>query len=84
MNDLFTCIPFKAIETTAKDDDTLWLSYWIIFCLFKVVEGAADFVISFIPFYFLIKVSWLSSYNSIDDYNAMTIILVVFLYSSPS
>ena len=49
----------KAIETTGKDDDTQWLVYWIIFALFKVVEGVADVLISFIPFYYLGKCAFL-------------------------
>lgn len=49
----------KAIETDSKEDDTLWLTYWIIFSLFKVVEGISDFVISFIPFYFFLKAALL-------------------------
>ena len=49
----------KAVETNEKDDDTQWLTYWIIFSVFKLTEGIADFLISFIPFYFLIKVAFL-------------------------
>ena len=49
----------KAVETNEKDDDTQWLTYWIIFSMFKITEGIADFLISFIPFYFLLKVAFL-------------------------
>jgi receptor expression-enhancing protein 5/6 len=28
----------KAVETSGKDDDSMWLTYWIIFCLFKVLD----------------------------------------------
>jgi len=49
----------KSIETAEKDDDKLFLAYWIIFCFFKIVEGVADFAISFIPFYFLFKLAFL-------------------------
>lgn len=49
----------KAVETKEKDDDTQWLTYWIIFSLFKISEGIADFLISFIPFYFLLKAFFL-------------------------
>ena len=49
----------KAIESKDKDDDTLWLSYWLVFCVFKIVEGVADVLISAIPFYFLGKLGFL-------------------------
>ena len=49
----------QAIESTNKDDDTLWLTYWIVFCLFKIFEGFADSLISFIPFYFIGKLVFL-------------------------
>ena len=49
----------KAVETKDKDDDTQWLTYWIIFSIFKITEGVADFLISFIPFYFLLKAFFL-------------------------
>jgi receptor expression-enhancing protein 5/6 len=49
----------KAIESTDKDDDTLWLTYWIVFSLFKIIEGGADYLISFIPFYFIGKLVFL-------------------------
>jgi receptor expression-enhancing protein 5/6 len=43
----------KAIETQSKDDDTQWLTYWIIFGFFKIFEGIAEPLVSIIPFYFL-------------------------------
>ena len=49
----------KAIETDEKDDDTQWLTYWLIFSFFKVFEGIADILISFIPFYYPSKVLFL-------------------------
>mmetsp|Transcript_1834 Transcript_1834/g.3477 ORF Transcript_1834/g.3477 Transcript_1834/m.3477 type:complete len:163 (+) Transcript_1834:101-589(+) len=49
----------KAIETDDPEDDKQWLTYWIVFVLFKLVENVADVLISFIPFYFLFKVAFL-------------------------
>mmetsp|Transcript_35735 Transcript_35735/g.33872 ORF Transcript_35735/g.33872 Transcript_35735/m.33872 type:complete len:163 (+) Transcript_35735:120-608(+) len=49
----------KAIESKDKEDDSLWLTYWLVFCLFKIVEGVADVLISIIPFYFLGKMGFL-------------------------
>ena len=39
--------------------DKQWLTYWIVFVLFKLTENVADVLMSFIPFYFLFKVAFL-------------------------
>ena len=50
----------KAIETNTKDDDTQWLTYWLVFSLFKLVEGIAEPLVQLIPFYFVGKVAFLA------------------------
>jgi len=49
----------KALETTHKDDDTKWLTYWVVFALFSVVEFFSDIIFSWFPLYWLIKVMFL-------------------------
>ena len=49
----------KAIESPDKADDTQWLTYWLVFSLFKLVEGIAEPLIHLIPFYFVGKVVFL-------------------------
>jgi receptor expression-enhancing protein 5/6 len=34
---------FQAIETKNKGDDTQWLVYWVIFCLFSIIEVLSTF-----------------------------------------
>jgi len=46
---------FKAIESPQKDDDTKWLTYWVTYGCFAVVFEFSDIVISWIPFYDLLK-----------------------------
>jgi len=46
----------KAIESPDKDDDTEWLMYWVVFAAFSVVEFFSDILLSWFPFYFLMKV----------------------------
>ena len=46
----------KAIEGKNKDEDSTWLTYWLVFAMFKTVEGLANRVLSMIPYYFFIKV----------------------------
>lgn len=49
----------KAIESETKTDDTMWLTYWIVFSFFKVIEGIFDIIISAIPFYTIAKLAFL-------------------------
>ena len=47
----------KAIDSEEKDDDTQWLTYWVVFAFFSVVESITDLLMFWVPFYFLFKVS---------------------------
>lgn len=49
----------RAIETDGTDDDTLWLTYWLIFSLFKLFEGVADSLLQYIPLYTIAKCTFL-------------------------
>eukprot|EP01031_Cornospumella_fuschlensis_P032873 gene32873-39752_t len=49
----------KAIEAKDKDDEKLYLAYWLVFGLFKIFENLLDFMISSVPFFFLIKAAML-------------------------
>lgn len=46
----------KALESPQKEDDTKWLTYWVVFALFSVVEFFADMVVGWFPLYWLLKV----------------------------
>lgn len=46
----------KAIDSVEKDDDTQWLTYWVVYAAFGIVEYFTDILLSWIPFYFLLKV----------------------------
>jgi len=45
----------KAIETKEKDDDTKWLTYWVVFAFFTIVETFADYIVGWFPVYWLAK-----------------------------
>jgi len=45
----------KALESSVKNDDTQWLTYWVVFAFFSVVEYFADFIAGWVPFYWLSK-----------------------------
>ena len=46
---------FKAIDSVDTADNTQWLTYWVVFSLFSIVESTASVLTAFIPFYFYIK-----------------------------
>lgn len=45
----------KALESSLKADDTQWLTYWVVFAAFSIVEYFADFIAGWVPFYWLSK-----------------------------
>jgi receptor expression-enhancing protein 5/6 len=62
----------KALETKLKEDDTRWLTYWVVFAVFSIVEFFSDILLSWMPFYWLAKCMFLvwcyvpTSYNGSD------------------
>lgn len=46
---------FKAIETKEKDDDTKWLTYWVVYAVFSLVEYFTDIFLFWIPLYWFLK-----------------------------
>lgn len=49
-------VSIHAIESPNKDDDTKWLTYWVVFGIFSVNEYFADIIIGWFPLYWLVKV----------------------------
>lgn len=49
-----------AIETSDKADDTKWLTYWVVFAAFSVVDFFADGIFAYFPLYWLAKVIFLA------------------------
>ena len=47
---------FKAIKSNNKDDDTQWLTYWVIYGLLSVIESVG-FITALIPYYSQVQVS---------------------------
>ncbi|XP_029316489.1 receptor expression-enhancing protein 5-like isoform X2 [Cottoperca gobio] len=42
----------KAIESNVKEDDTQWLTYWVVYGLFSIVEAFSDIFLFWFPFYY--------------------------------
>jgi len=49
----------KAIESTNKEDDTQWLTYWVVYSVFSIAEFFSDIILSWFPFYFVFKCAFL-------------------------
>lgn len=54
-----TYATIRALESATKDDDTEWLTYWVVFATFSLLENFVEFVIYWIPFYYPAKVTFL-------------------------
>lgn len=54
----------KAIESPSKEDDTVWLTYWVVYALFGLVEFFSDLLLFWFPFYYAGKVGRLASPGS--------------------
>ena len=47
---------FHALENTDKnEDDKQWLTYWVVFGVFNIIDQFAGFILHFIPFYYVLK-----------------------------
>jgi len=50
---------FLALETEGMDDDKQWLTYWVCFGAFNIVDQFAGVILRFIPFYYFLKLGFL-------------------------
>ncbi|XP_077389719.1 receptor expression-enhancing protein 6 isoform X1 [Festucalex cinctus] len=46
----------KAIESPSKEDDTKWLTYWVVYGVFSLGEFFSDIFLYWFPFYYAFKV----------------------------
>jgi len=55
-----TYCSMKALRTSTKEDDVQWLTYWVVYAVFRTVEFAPDFLLSsWMPLYFELKLGFL-------------------------
>jgi receptor expression-enhancing protein 5/6 len=50
---------FKALETKSGEDDKLWLTYWVVYALYKVADDWSETLFYWVPFYYPIKLAFL-------------------------
>jgi receptor expression-enhancing protein 5/6 len=82
-------LSFKAIETSSTQDDTQWLTYWVVFGFFNFLESfALRLVLYYLPWYFAFKtlfILWLQlPYFRGAQYTYLTILKPVLANLSNS
>merc|ERR1711988_1805253 len=50
---------FKALENDSHAEDRQWLTYWVVYSCFCLVEGFLEYVLFWVPFYYPIKLAFL-------------------------
>jgi hypothetical protein len=50
---------YKSLELKDGAKTNEWLTYWVVFSLFTVFEGVADWLISWIPLYYPLKLAFI-------------------------
>ncbi|XP_015507192.1 receptor expression-enhancing protein 6 [Parus major] len=45
-------VSVKAIESSSKEDDTTWLTYWVVYGIFSIAEFFSDIFLYWFPFYY--------------------------------
>lgn len=50
-------LSFKAIESKEGDDDKQWLTYWVVFAIYSVVDDFSGVLLFWLPFYYPIKLA---------------------------
>ncbi|XP_064197059.1 receptor expression-enhancing protein 6-like isoform X1 [Anguilla rostrata] len=48
-------VSIKAIESSTKEDDTIWLTYWVVYGVFNLAEFFSDIFLFWFPFYYIAK-----------------------------
>jgi receptor expression-enhancing protein 5/6 len=46
---------FKALDVDSNEDERLWLTYWVVYSCFTIVEGFLECFLFWVPFYYPIK-----------------------------
>ncbi len=54
-----TYMTLKAIESPEDDDDKQFLTYWVVYGVFSVIDIFTAFLIKIIPFYYTMKLMFL-------------------------
>jgi receptor expression-enhancing protein 5/6 len=63
ISNLFAFIPiyssFKAMRSGSTNDDEFWLTYWVVYGSFGLIESFLDVMLFWMPFYYILKITLL-------------------------
>ena len=48
---LYGALSYRAIESPNKEDDTQWLTFWLVYSLVTMAKAVLDYVSILVPFY---------------------------------
>ena len=81
-NSILFCYPayksFKAIESQKKEDDQRLIAYWIVFGLIYSFDALFRFLLSFLPFYHLIRFALMASLF-VGDFRGSQYVYVILI-----
>lgn len=46
---------FLTLDSGDAQQETQWLTYWVMFGIFQIIDHFAGFILHFIPFYYVLK-----------------------------
>ncbi|KAK0080205.1 hypothetical protein PV325_000303 [Microctonus aethiopoides] len=69
----------KALESSQKGDDTKWLTYWVVFAVFTIIEFFADYIVCWFPVYWLFKCLFYVWLMAPIEYNGSVILYHRFI-----
>ncbi|KAL0131796.1 hypothetical protein PUN28_002979 [Cardiocondyla obscurior] len=64
----------KALESPKKDDDSKWLTYWVVFAVFTIVEFFSEYIVCWFPVYWLFKCIFYVWLMAPTEYNGSLIL----------
>ncbi|XP_071649850.1 receptor expression-enhancing protein 5 isoform X1 [Temnothorax longispinosus] len=64
----------KALESPKKEDDTKWLTYWVVFAIFTIIEFFSEYIVCWFPVYWLFKCIFYVWLMAPTEYNGSLIL----------
>ncbi|XP_077278842.1 receptor expression-enhancing protein 5 isoform X2 [Temnothorax americanus] len=64
----------KALESPKKEDDTKWLTYWVVFAIFAIIEFFSEYIVCWFPVYWLFKCIFYLWLMAPTEYNGSLIL----------
>ncbi|XP_024886333.1 receptor expression-enhancing protein 5-like isoform X1 [Temnothorax curvispinosus] len=64
----------KALESPKKEDDTKWLTYWVVFAVFTIIEFFSEYIVCWFPVYWLFKCIFYVWLMAPTEYNGSLIL----------